>query len=215
MNKLQNQVIALAGVFQSAKLVKQLAWTGICDQDSASTSIQSLFKINADSTESVYGKIRYLQLGLEEFKAFFEHNKLPKDQEIARYTLSLIHLERRLIKKRVMLDIIQQGVLRAKAQSQYFSTNHKNIIANLAEIYTDTLSTFKFRINVTGEPKYLTNTTHANGIRAFLLAGIRSVVLWRQGGGSRWQLIFFRKKLVNAANTLLNQITTTKKIIPS
>ena len=39
-------------------------------------------------------------------------------------------------------------------------------------------------------------------IRACLLAGIRSAVLWRQVGGSKWQLLFHRKKLVQAARQL-------------
>ena len=36
-------------------------------------------------------------------------------------------------------------------------------------------------------------------VRALLLAGIRAVVLWRQLGGSRTQIIFARKKMVELA----------------
>ena len=43
-------------------------------------------------------------------------------------------------------------------------------------------------------------------IRACLLAGIRSAVLWRQVGGSKWQLLFHRKKLVQAAQQLYSTL---------
>jgi len=39
-----------------------------------------------------------------------------------------------------------------------------------------------------------------------LLAGIRATLLWRQCGGSRWKLLFFRKKIQDEAKFLLTQI---------
>ena len=39
---------------------------------------------------------------------------------------------------------------------------------------------------------------NAAKIRALLLSGIRSARLWRQLGGHRWQLIFSRRKLLDA-----------------
>ena len=88
-------------------------------------------------------------------------------------------------------------------QAEHFSTMHDNVMANLAGIYTDTLSTFNFRIHVTGNPIYLTNPVNTNKVRALLLAGIRSAVLWRQMGGSRWQLIFGRKQYSEIAKKIL------------
>ncbi|GAM56239.1 hypothetical protein JCM19232_5254 [Vibrio ishigakensis] len=43
-------------------------------------------------------------------------------------------------------------------------------------------------------------------VRALLLAGIRSAVLWRQVGGKRRHLIFSRKKMVEQAEILLARI---------
>ncbi|GAL11758.1 a protein of unknown function perhaps involved in purine metabolism [Vibrio astriarenae] len=40
-------------------------------------------------------------------------------------------------------------------------------------------------------------------VRALLLSGIRSAVLWRQVGGKRRHLIFSRKKMVEQAQILL------------
>ncbi|RLA21365.1 MAG: lysogenization regulator HflD, partial [Gammaproteobacteria bacterium] len=42
-----------------------------------------------------------------------------------------------------------------------------------------------------------------NKIRALLLSGIRAALLWRQCGGSRWKIIFQRKKITNTCLQLL------------
>ncbi|MEK7758734.1 MAG: DUF489 family protein, partial [Pseudomonadota bacterium] len=49
----------------------------------------------------------------------------------------------------------------------------------------------------------LSNPAIADKVRAALLAGIRSAVLWRQLGGRRWQLLFSRGKLARTAAELL------------
>jgi high frequency lysogenization protein len=202
MQKRLDRTLALAGVFQASCLVKQIAWTGTPAQDSFSACISSLFKIDAKSTTDIYGNINNLNLGLKEIIDLFTNSKIPKDQEIARYVLSLLHLERKLIKKKSMLDLIRQGIDRAQSQAEHFSMLHDNVLANLAGIYTDTLSTFSYRIHVAGEANFINNVHKANKIRALLLSGIRSAVLWRQLGGNRWQLLFCRKQLIYDAQQL-------------
>lgn len=204
-----HKTIALAGVFQSAILVKQLAWNGKITEKQLETSINSLFKINADSVEDVYGgDINNLRLGLETIIKLFQNStKSNKDHEVARYALSMLHLEKLLMKNNEMLNIIHKGLERAKNQATHFSSTHENVIANLAGIYSDTLSTFKFRIHVAGNRTYLANQNSTNKIRSLLLAGVRSAVLWRQLGGSRWQFIFNKKTIIKEAKHLLSKIS--------
>jgi len=206
-NERENQTIALAGVFQAAALVQQISWHGICDLNSSTASINSIFKIDSQSVIDVFGAVNNVNLGLNSLIQLFDRNTIVRNQpsknqeyqEIARYTLSLIHLERKLIKEKKLLEIISKGIKRAKAQAEHFTSMHDNVMANLAGIYTDTLSTFNFRIHVTGNPIYLNNPVHTNKVRALLLAGIRSAVLWRQMGGNRWQLIFGRQRYSDVA----------------
>lgn len=196
-------MLALAALFQASSLVKELAWTGrVSEPQAFETSINSLLYLNSDSVLDIYGDSKALTLGLDHLKNMFNVSKSAKDQEIARYTLSLLHLERRLIKNKSMLQIIQQGIERAKEQATHFSVTHENVIANLSSIYTDTLSTFHFRIHVTGEPIHLNRTDVFNKIRALLLAGIRAAVLWRQLGGNRWQLLFARALILKEIDKL-------------
>ncbi len=205
----QFRILALAGVFQAAALIKQLAKTNRLDEASFLASIQSIFKINADDPSEIYESPQNLTLGLNELIQLFTNNKAPKDPEIARYVFSLLHLERKLKENPKMLDIIRTGIERASKQALHFSPTHENVMANLASIYTDTLSTFSFRVHVTGEPIYLTQTPILNKVRALLLAGIRSAVLWRQMGGRRWQLLIFRNNILQTAKAWLNEYSTT------
>ena len=55
---------------------------------------------------------------------------------------------------------------------------------------------------MTGDPNVLQREENAARVRALLLAGIRSAVLWRQTGGRRWQLIFRRRKVATIAREL-------------
>lgn len=213
MNEKQyDQTLALAGIFQAATLVQQIAWKGSCELNSTSTCINSIFKIDSQSVIDVFDGTENLNLGLQSLVALFSSNANVKDQkcqEIARYTISIIHLERKLMKEKNMLDLISKGIARAKSQAEHFTLMHENVMANLASIYADTLSTFNFRIHITGNQMYLTNPAHTNKIRSLLLAGIRAAVLWRQMGGNRLQLVFSRKTYCKIAARILedNKIT--------
>ncbi len=208
MTSLKDRTLGLAGVFQAASLVKQLARTGRVPESFFRSSIDSLFKIDAIDAEDVFGGINNVKLGLQELTHLFMNNQNAKDADIARYALSLLHLERKLAKEAAMKKMLQAGINRALQQSKHFGTTHENVMANLASIYTDTLSTFKFRIYVTGEPIYLNQNQTMNKIRSLLLAGIRSAVLWQQMGGRRWQLLFARNTIIQSAKHCLTSIQT-------
>lgn len=206
MKDKRNKTIALAGIFQAAAAVQQLAWAGKFEHNHVTILIESLFSLNASSIDDIYKDLTKLQLGLETCIRILEANhKFPKDQEIARYALSLIHVERCLAKRKELLNQIKKGIIKAEHQTASFPLTHDNIMANLAGIYTDTISTMNFRIHITGEQNYLTTINNANKIRAILLAGVRAAVLWHQMGGSRWQL-FFRRQIVNEAKVLQEEV---------
>ena len=90
-------------------------------------------------------------------------------------------------------------------QADIFDPTHDNVIASLADIYTGTISTFSFRIQVNGDYQYLQQARIGNQIRVLLFAGIRSAILWRQLGGSRLQIIIKRKKIIESTDWLIKQ----------
>jgi high frequency lysogenization protein len=77
------------------------------------------------------------------------------------------------------------------------------LIEKLADLYTQTISTLGPRIMVSGDHGHLANPAIAAKVRAVLLAGIRSAVLWRQTGGQRWRLLFSRGRIARTAAELL------------
>lgn len=206
---LRNPVLALAGIFQSARLVQQLAREGRTDNDALRASIQSILALDAPDVETVYGGARGVHLGLELLSTRLSGKTQPSDMEMARYVVALVQLEGNLRHRPAMLDAIRQGIDTARAQMKFFQNDapledvHPLLMDKLAELYSQTISTLTPRIMVSGEHGHLNNPAIAAKVRATLLAGIRSAVLWRQLGGRRWQLLFTRGKIARTASELL------------
>jgi len=205
LNTITNQTIALAGIAQAAALVHQLAITGAADASAMEASIGSVLKIDSDSVIDVYGSLAGLKLGLEQLNAQMTGYKITYPEQ-ARYSASLVFLENQLSTRKDLLNTIQIGITKAQAQSEHFGLLHENVLANLGDIYANTLSTLQPRIMVNGEADYLSRPDIANKIRACLLAGIRSAMLWRQCGGTRWKFLFYRKKIQAELQELLKRV---------
>jgi high frequency lysogenization protein len=80
------------------------------------------------------------------------------------------------------------------------------MISSIASIYSDLISPLGARIQVAGDPSILKIEANQHKVRALLLAGVRSAVLWRQVGGKRRNILFARSKLLDCAKQLLNEI---------
>jgi len=199
----EERTLALAGVFQAAALVKSVAREGVPDpKDALDSSLGSLFEFDPATTADVYGGIRGVFHGLNTLRQQLDPGSRTRDLEVTKYAVSLLQLERKLSRKPRMLDTISQELEAARNSVEYFSLTHPNVIARVAEIYTNTVSTLGSRIMVSGEPSLLAQQDKADTIRAVLLAGIRSAVLWRQLGGSRLKLILGRGRILGAVDTL-------------
>ncbi|MBL1262828.1 high frequency lysogenization protein HflD [Candidatus Methylomicrobium oryzae] len=205
LKTLTNQTIALAGVAQAAALVQQLATRGTCDQEALNASIGSVLKIDSESVLDVYGGLNGLKLGLRQLQSQMTGYRVDNPEQ-ARYAATLVFLENQLSSRKDLLDAIRVGVEKAQAQSEHFGLLHENVLANLGEVYHSTVSTLQPRIMVNGEQTYLSRPDTVNKIRALLLAGIRSVILWKQCGGARWKFIFYRKKIQKELENLLQQV---------
>lgn len=206
MNKWDNISIALAGVFQATGLVAQLAKTGYLPSDPWRTSIESLLVSNPESALDVYGgSVSHLRSGLEWLREVLQSGQTVHADAL-RYSLGVLHLQKKLAGNKKMLAGMATRLQQVAQQAAHFSSTHDNVIANIGGLYTDTISTFRFRIQVNGDYNYLQQQRIAHQIRALLLAAIRSATLWRQVGGNRWQLLFQRKKILNSVEQLLRSI---------
>ncbi len=199
--QLYNITIALAGIAQAASLVKELAEAGKTDEIAFQSSINSIFQMNPPDTLSVFGgDLQGIKFGLEKLISVLEP---PTVLVQTRYMLAIIRLQKKISSSSAIMRLLTQRLDQAKKQVEYFSLLHPTVLANLADIYLAIISTFKFRIIIWGNQRILTAPDNMIKIRALLLAGIRASVLWRQVGGSRFQLIFSRAKISNMARKIL------------
>ncbi|MBE0493965.1 MAG: high frequency lysogenization protein HflD [Thiomicrospira sp.] len=201
----QDRAIALIGIYQAAKLVFDLATTGKIDEKSYQTSINSLFMDNPSSTLDVYGNEAInLQVGVKTLLSQMGASDAEeiRNLEVTRYALNLILLERSLAKDGDALAKVAKTLDTATNQRAHFDDWHENVIASIARAYTENVSQLSPRIMVKGQHGHLQKPQNANKIRALLLAGIRSAMLWRQVGGTRWGLLWNRKKYLQNAQAL-------------
>lgn len=208
MTQVPDRTLALAAVYQAATLVDSMAQTGTAESEAVSSSLYSLFQQNPGSAVEVYGGVEGVRLGLMALRKQLtaperEHLEVPK------YALTLLVLAGKLMKDRDTLGIISEGIEQAGAKLALYEHTHSNQIAAMADLYRHSISNISPRIMVKGKPLFLQNPDTQNRIRALLLAGIRSAVLWRQLGGSRLQLLFSRKRIVAEVEELLQQLLET------
>ena len=202
MKRIDEQVLALAGVVQVARLVDQISRTGSYPDEFLAPSINSLFKFDAESTAEIYGGISGVKLGLHNLAALLASTNEPESRDILRYVFGVLHLEKRFSAHPDMPAVVRSRLEHTQFRSEYFSTHVQEVCHSLSGVYQDTISTFKYRIKVTGSMQQLQNPNNADVIRALLLAGIRSAVLWRQLGGRRWRLLTQRRRLLQVAHDL-------------
>lgn len=201
-----DKTLALAGVYQSVILVQEIAHTGSVPDVQLTALLETLFRFDANTVSEVYGDASTVRKGLKTLVEQLSGNTQQSDKEIIRYGVNLLHLEKILRRSPGTMEELASSLESTEAKMDYFDLSHENIIASLAEVYQQHISPLGPKIMVQGEHTYLSQSGNANKIRALLLAGIRSAVLWRQCGGNRWQLLFSRAKYMQSAKQLLGNI---------
>jgi len=197
------QVIALAGVFQAAALVRTTATTGSQDAAALEATIASILRVDVDQTADAFGGIAGLRLGLENLVQ--QLDRAPGDLAVSQIAVSVLRVERKLVGRPAMLQTLREGIEAIQRQVDHLGVTHASVLARLSELYANTLSNLRPRVVVQGNPLYLQQPAQVERIRATLLGGVRAAVLWRQVGGSQWQLLFKRSQAVMLARGLLTR----------
>jgi len=201
----QDKTLALIGIYQCSQLVHELATTGKADELAYKTCIETLFVDNPKTTLDVYGgKVENIQKGVNVLLAQMSQDQAIQNRniEMTRYVLNLMILAKKLKELETPLNNIFGILETAKRQTEQFGDLHENVIATLARAYSENVSSVAPRIMVNGQDGHLRNPRVANRIRALLLAGVRSALLWYQVGGSRWGLLWSRKHYLQSTQAL-------------
>ncbi len=197
-----DRVLALAGIFQAARLTWQLARKGMADAQALDASVASLFQTSPADVPAVFGGVENLEMGLRCLITQLDQ-PTERNAEITQYAISMIQHERRLARQPERLARMGQDLQDLADRMAAYELPEKSRYAQLDEIYSRNISPLSPRIMVKGEPLHLQNPDTSARVRSALLAGIRAAHLWRQCDGSRWHLMLKRRQLVETARQLL------------
>ena len=206
---IRDRTIALAGMFQAVKLVQQTAQGQRRDAAATAVSISSVLNTDPETAIDVFGDSRALIPGLETVLGQMGDDSKQRDMALTGYVITLMHLERKLARQPDLMKKLGSGVDRIKEEIESVEESDSGIVAALAVLYKETVSTLQPRIMVKGDENVLRNADSKRMIRALLLAGMRAAVLWRQCGGNRIRLIFQRKQLLDSCRELLAEARQT------
>lgn len=202
---MKERALALAGLLQAADSVVATATEGRCDAAALATAVDSIFRIDAESTEAVYGGAANLHRGLTLLAA--HAGGQPGSSVVqGRIAYTVVQVERKLASRRELLGGIQEGILRLAPQHRREGPADPALQAELGELYARTISTLSPRVLVQGDPQQLSRNEVVMSIRALLLAAVRSAVLWRQLGGSYWDFLLRRRQIASAARQWLQGV---------
>jgi len=210
--------IALAVVAQCAQLVHSLATTGRADSRLVNACIAPLLVLSPDSVDEVYPDVALFSNGLQALQHSLSNDGVKEFAEPIKYVLGMTVLQQQLMSVPAMQTLIRQrlqirhsllaerqepgsGASPAEPQEEYD-------FAVLAALYQDTISRLTMRIHVKGVPEHLRKQDVADKIRALLLSGIRSALLWHQLGGRRWHLFVYKRRIRDCVADVRRRLIT-------
>jgi high frequency lysogenization protein len=126
-----------------------------------------------------------------------------RDSAQTRMAMNVLHLERRFVASGAVVEQVRRRLEETQRDRQPWEPTHPAVLSRLGELYADLISPLGPRVMVQGNPVYLAQPGVVAEVRAALLAALRSAVLWRQLGGSYWDLLLSRRAMVETARQLL------------
>ena len=89
----QDRTLALAGIYQSVILVKEVANTGNVADAHLTSILETLFRFDANNVMDVYGDTSTIKKGLTALHDQLSGDQNKGDMDITRYVIQLLHLE--------------------------------------------------------------------------------------------------------------------------
>lgn len=205
LTPLNQRATALAALTQAVYLVDCIARKGLADAEDFRVMTESIFADSRgnQSVADVYGGIAHLNTGLRLSIKVLRGDSLPQAKTLMTYSASLLTLERRLSRNKNVRQKLADGMIRVDKQRKYFGDAvHVNVIAAIADLYGETISTIKPRIIVRGKSEHLSQLANTQRVRTQLMAGLRAAHIWHKHGGGHLSLLIRRKALLQELEQL-------------
>jgi len=201
MSAFDDRLVALAGMAQALAQVRRLADTGQADGAHLQPLIGSVFRIDAETPAAVYGGVAAVAPGLRILRAHF--GEQSRDPMLSRLALALLQVERHFVADEAAVRGVRERIEALAPLAQSRGPLDREVLSGLARGYVEHISPLRPRIMVQGNPHYLAQADLVGEVRAALLAGLRSAVLWRQLDGSLWDFLLRKRALLAGIDALL------------
>ena len=133
MTQTDHQTMALAGVFQAAFLAESVADQGIANPHALAASINSIFKIDAESVVDIFGSVRGINAGL---RCVIESlGGKSSNHNLLRYSFNLIALADKFRQRRDLQIAVREGIDATAQQLHFVEVTDIAVIDRLAQIY--------------------------------------------------------------------------------
>ena len=206
-SQMEQQIIALAGVAQAARMVDQVAKTGSYPSAFFEASLRSLFAFDAPTVEAVFGNIQGVKLGLKCVVDMLTDAANEDNVAMGVYLRGLFKLESQFRKRVDLQEVVATRLGHVNFKAQHFSDDAVELSASISPIYQDTISNLPYRIKVKGSVQHLQETKNADLVRTLLMSGLRSAHLWQQLGGRQRHFVLRNRQMVNIAQSLSRELS--------
>ena len=154
-DQLFERTMAFAGILQAVAQVQYIARHGDSDKDALAASLQSVLVTNPESTSDVYADKFALRKGYELIVSQLGDAK-QKDVEVTRYLVGILALERKLTRSSNAMGMLSERINQVHRQLNHFEITDEQVIANFAGIYSDIISELGPKLQISGNPEFLT-----------------------------------------------------------
>ena len=199
LSRVENRVLALAGIAQCSKLVQDIARRGRASEDAKRETLARIIVFDESDPEIALGGIESNALGLADLMV---KRADPFLMERVRTITAIVNLERFLCKQPQVIRTLRSRLETFAEWLGSSDIDSPTSVDELAAIYTETLSYLGPRIMIKGEQSYLEDQRNVNEIRALLLAGVRCAYVFSELGGKKWHLFLNRKSTASIAGQL-------------
>lgn len=197
------RTIALAGMQQCLAQVQQIAWHGDYDATTVDPCLSSLFIEDPESYADVYGGVAQLQQGLQTLASTLGQDNDKTAMERLRYFATLNVLTKKFLADSNLVSQVSTTLNILQGEIHDLQSQRDYVLQRLARLYQNTISPFRPQLIIHGQATLLTEAQHSNAIRALLLAAVRSIVLWRQAGGTQLNFLLGKSKYLRQIDHLL------------
>jgi len=211
MTDIKSETIALAALFQCCTQIQRLASTGYYDEQAVACVIRSILVTDPETIEDIYEPSKLI-VGFKQLVDSFGRSDITKTAttiEVTKMALKLISLSHNIEKNTKIFNRLSDEIDSLKKaittehpdfyEAGINVVNDPNNMHLFGSLYQSIISPNFSKLLIYGEERHLRIPENQEKIRALLLAGIRSVILWRQVGGRRRYLVFRRKAILEYA----------------